>query len=294
MDRHISVRFSIVIPCYNEEAYIGETLASLKRQDFAGKFEVIVVDNNCTDQTVRIAKSFGARIVKEKNAGVCWARQAGTAAAKGDIIVSTDADTLFSINWLSEIDAQFKASDNIVAVGGGCRFVDAPGWVVVYPVLLFGYSHLVYKLTSYIPYITATNTAFKKSAWSGYNTTMTQGGDELGLLHTLVKRGKVVFTNKYVVYTSPRRLTKGFLHGFFITFLYYYILAFYLNKWFKRPIIGGAPAYRSRAQALRQRYGVIVLALLFTSVLMLKMHHKAYATASHLYHKVRNIKKIDL
>ncbi|EQD46200.1 Glycosyl transferase, family 2 domain protein, partial [mine drainage metagenome] len=47
-------RFSVVIPAYNEANYIGATLASLARQDFPGAVEVIVVDNNCTDDTAEI------------------------------------------------------------------------------------------------------------------------------------------------------------------------------------------------------------------------------------------------
>ena len=50
-------RFSVVIPAFNEERLIGECLQSLARQDFAGGYEVIVVDNNCTDDTAEIGRA---------------------------------------------------------------------------------------------------------------------------------------------------------------------------------------------------------------------------------------------
>src|SRR5579862_4899909 len=98
MEQISTYRFSIIIPCHNEANFIADTLDSLNNQDTTVAFEIIVVDNNCSDETVTIAQRYGARIVTEQKAGVCFARQAGTQAAKGQIIVSTDADTIFSSN----------------------------------------------------------------------------------------------------------------------------------------------------------------------------------------------------
>ncbi|MHB1711171.1 MAG: glycosyltransferase family A protein, partial [Acidimicrobiales bacterium] len=73
----------MVIPAYNEAGYLAGTLASLVRQDFTGVYEVIVVDNNSTDDTARIAESYGARVVREPRPGVCYARQAGPENRRG-------------------------------------------------------------------------------------------------------------------------------------------------------------------------------------------------------------------
>jgi glycosyltransferase involved in cell wall biosynthesis len=239
-----AVRFSIVIPCYNEEKYIAKTLKSINQQDFTGDFEVIVVDNNSTDNTATIAKKYGAKIVKESRPGVCWARQAGTEASNGEIIISTDADTTFDKNWLANIDSRFIKNPNAVAACAPCRFVDAPWWGEYYPHLLFGAVYTLYRLTGFTFYITATNTAFKKNTWTKYNTELPQGGDELDLLRKLRKKGKVIFSNNYFVYTSSRRLDHGLWYNLFVTFGYYYLLAYYVNRIFKREIIGSAPAYR--------------------------------------------------
>jgi len=98
MNKAYKYRFSVVIPCFNEANFIGTTLSSLYAQDISEKYEVIVVDNNCTDETVVIAKQYGVRIVTEKRAGVCFARQAGTLKARGECGVPIILDTVVHSN----------------------------------------------------------------------------------------------------------------------------------------------------------------------------------------------------
>jgi Glycosyltransferases involved in cell wall biogenesis len=88
------MKFSIVIPCYNEEHNLPFLLSSIKKLNYPKEeFEVIVVDNNCTDRTVEIAKSFNVdKIVQEKNQGLTWARQRGFLVSDGQIIYDVDAD----------------------------------------------------------------------------------------------------------------------------------------------------------------------------------------------------------
>jgi glycosyltransferase involved in cell wall biosynthesis len=246
MPKKSDMRFSIVIPCFDEEDYLGATLESLKQQDYKGIYEIIVVDNNCTDNTLTIAQKYGALIISESHPGVCWARQAGTKAARGEIIVSTDADTTFDKDWLTNIDQQLLNDPQLVAICAPCEFVNAPWWGTIYPILLFGGVRIFYLITRRPFYISATNTAFKKSVWEGYDTSLTQGGDELSLLHMLRRKGKVAFTLKYKVHTSSRRLDNGLWYNVFVSFFFYYIGAYYINRLFKRTIIGSAPAYRQK------------------------------------------------
>lgn len=284
-------RVSIVIPCYNEERFIGRTLESLKKQNYSHGYEVIVVDNNCTDKTVAVAKSYGVRIIRENTPGVCWARQAGTEAANGKIIVSTDADTTFSSNWLQNIEQAFQQNKKCVAVAGPCSFSDGPWWGKIYPKLLFGTVSIFTRIINRPFYITATNIAFKKSAWEQYNTALTQGGDELELLHALEKKGKVVFNNKNPVHTSGRRLEKGLFYNFFMSFLAYYLLAYYLNKLFNRPVLGTAPAYRlpispsNRRLAFAYRTAVVAFVV---SIIHLPGHDTILQQANETFATVRN------
>ena len=71
------LRFSIVIPAYNEEAFIGATLKSLLAQDFADPYEIVVVDNDSSDETAWVAMAHGAIVVREERQG-----SAGRASAE--------------------------------------------------------------------------------------------------------------------------------------------------------------------------------------------------------------------
>jgi len=267
MTQHKPLRFSIVVPALNEARYIADTLDSIKRQDFTGSWEVIVVDNASTDNTAIIAERLGARVVKETRLGICYARQKGTELAQGEIVISTDADTVFKNNWLTNIDKAFQANKNCVAVAGPCKYTNGPLWGEIYPILLFGFVYIVSKLTGRVVYITATNTAFKKSTWSGYNTELTQGGDELDLLRNLQKRGKVIFNLNNPSYTSARRLVRGLLYNIFVSFLTYYVLEYNLSRIFKHRFFGRAPIFRNefspKTLQFIQSFVVIAIVVLF-------------------------------
>lgn len=287
MAQNKPLRFSIVIPAYNEARYIADTLDSIKKQDFKGSYEVIVVDNNSLDDTVIIAKSLAVRVMQELSPGVCWARQKGTKRARGEIVISTDADTVFNSNWLSDIDNVFQKNEGCVAVAGPCKYMNGPIWGTIYAKILFGSINAIYSLTGQVIYITATNIAFRKNAWQGYNTELTQGGDELDLLRNLRKQGKVVFNIHNTVHTSARRLARGFLYNFFVTFLTYYILEYNLNRLSGRRILGSAPAFRNefspKVLALIQVCLTAIVITLFT----------LYTRPGHyLWHQSRNIVKI--
>jgi glycosyltransferase involved in cell wall biosynthesis len=246
-------RFSIVVPAYNEASYLGPTLQALQQQDFRGPYEIIVVDNDSTDGTGEIAASYGVTVVPETARGVCQARQRGTIEARGEIVVSTDADTVQPRDWLTRIDSQFRRSDRIAAVAGPCQYENPSWWARLYPKLLFGAVDRAFALTGRVFYVSATNTAFRRSAFSGYDSTLTQGGDELDLLRRLRHRGRVVWDSSNVVTTSTRRLQKGLLYNFFVTFLTFYLLAYLLNRVYSRQILGMAPVFRQERRPPRRQ-----------------------------------------
>jgi glycosyltransferase involved in cell wall biosynthesis len=84
---------SVIIPTYNCEAYIRETIDSILDQTFQ-EFELIVVDDGSTDGTQGIVESYGAqvRLVRQSNAGVCVARNRGIREARGKYICLMDHD----------------------------------------------------------------------------------------------------------------------------------------------------------------------------------------------------------
>lgn len=268
MGRENSIKYSVVIPCYNEENYVREAIKSLKQQTYKHKFEIIVVNNNSTDKTAEVAKQEKVRLVNESRAGVCFAREAGTLKAKGEIVISTDADTVFKKDWLEKIDKKFTQNDDLVAVCGSCRYIDGPWWGKIYTHFLFGYDYIYSIISGHPFYVTATNIAFKKKYFEGYDLSTMQGGDELYLLHSLRKYGKIKFLPFNPTLTSGRRLTRGLFYNIFVTFLYFYLGAYYLNKIFKKPVIGSAPAFRTTIKKTRISFSLpalVLVVLLFTT-----------------------------
>lgn len=109
---------SVVIPCLNEEERLGACLDSVFSQDYPrDRYEVIVADNGSTDRSPAIAGEKGAVVVKASRRGVAAARNAGVSAARGEIIVSIDADCTASPGWLRRMAAAFE--DPAVGCVGG-------------------------------------------------------------------------------------------------------------------------------------------------------------------------------
>jgi glycosyltransferase involved in cell wall biosynthesis len=237
-------RFSIVVPAYNEDQYLPATLQSLYSQASRGGAEIIVVDNNSTDTTVDVARSFGVRVVSETEPGVCQARQRGLFEACGEIVVSVDADTIYPPGWLARIESSFERCPEAVAVAGPCHYVDPPWWMAGFSRALFAAVGGIYRRTGWVSYVTATNTAFRRDGFDGYDLRLTQGGDELDLLRRLRSRGRVLWNPSSAVFTSSRRQRRGLLHTLVISFLIYYLLAYWLNRFASRSVLGRAPVIR--------------------------------------------------
>jgi glycosyltransferase involved in cell wall biosynthesis len=123
---------SIVIPAFNEEKLLPECLRSLKNQNYAGEYEIIVADNGSTDNTPNIARQFGAKVITcPEKQNVFYARQAGADVAGGDIIAQADADTIYPEDWLRKIAEKFAARQEVVAITGRFVYRKSPWWAAV-------------------------------------------------------------------------------------------------------------------------------------------------------------------
>lgn len=112
-------RISVIIPAFNEEQLIGKCLKALKEQIYPKDlYEVIVVDGNSSDNTVKIALEYEVHVIKLNNTPTIGStRQAGTGIAKGEIFAFVDSDIKVSKNWLSRVDKIFS-DKNLLCVGG--------------------------------------------------------------------------------------------------------------------------------------------------------------------------------
>lgn len=98
-------KISVVIPLYNKEKFIKQTLESVLNQTFAD-FEVLVINDGSTDKSWKIVsdfKDYRIRLYNQENSGVSKTRNTGIANAYGDLIVFLDADDYWYPNHLKEI-----------------------------------------------------------------------------------------------------------------------------------------------------------------------------------------------
>lgn len=158
-------RISIIIPAYNEERYLARCLNSVALQ-VVQPFEVLVIDNNSTDQTVKIAERYPfARVVREQKQGRVYARNAGFEAARGDIFARIDADAVLPEHWIAHITAYFeKAGAMDTAWTGGPLFYNVrfPHIVSgIYDLMAFGFNWLLIGH----PTLWGSNMALPKTLW---------------------------------------------------------------------------------------------------------------------------------
>ncbi len=118
---------SIVIPVCNEADQIKDCLDSIARQ-IVPPDEVIVVDNNCTDKTIEIAKRYQfVRVISEKNQGRGFARSAGFESVNSDIIGRIDADSRIESNWVETALKSFENDQELMGLTGIGRTSFIPG-----------------------------------------------------------------------------------------------------------------------------------------------------------------------
>jgi glycosyltransferase involved in cell wall biosynthesis len=110
---------SIVMPCYNGEAFLAEAVDSVLGQT-CQDFELIVVDDGSTDGSAAVLARYGERIrvLRQANAGVSAARNAGIAAARGDFIAFLDSDDWWEPDFLAEMVAAMADPRTAIAYCG--------------------------------------------------------------------------------------------------------------------------------------------------------------------------------
>ncbi len=118
-----AITVSLIIPVYNEARHLKACLDLVAQQTIMPD-EVIVVDNNSTDDSVAIASSYPfVRIITEPMQGIVFARNAGFNAATGDIIARIDADTHLPPGWVQYIKRFYAHSaHHKSALTGGATF----------------------------------------------------------------------------------------------------------------------------------------------------------------------------
>ncbi|MES2135334.1 MAG: glycosyltransferase family A protein [Patescibacteria group bacterium] len=206
------MKLSFVVPAYNEEAYIFDSLmairAEIDREALSADTEIIVVDNASTDSTVSIAQSVsGVRVVGEPRKGVSFARQKGLESVSGDIVAYIDADTKILPGWITRMLASFNDGGEVVGVSGPYLYYDLPEF---WKSVAGPYQALAERLSLILTgqCVFGGNFAGRRSALlsvGGFDLSIPFYGEDTDIVRRLRTLGKFKFDTKLVVLSSARR-----------------------------------------------------------------------------------------
>lgn len=206
---------SLIIPVYNEEKYIGKCLEHIMQQ-MVMPDEIIVVNNNCTDNSMAIVKKYpGVTVVNEKQQGMIAARNAGFNAAKYEIIARCDGDTQPPPYWIKRIKNNF-AKYPMDALTGPIAFYDAQ---LKTTILAKGYLDLMRPIHRGKETLIGPNMIITKTIWKKIKDRVCLNDklvhEDIDLAYHIHEvGGKIRRDNRLVMFTSSRRMKKN-PHSFF-------------------------------------------------------------------------------
>ncbi len=192
---------SCIVPAYNEEVLLGDTLDALFAvlKNLGEPFEVIVADDASTDRTPFIAADHGARVITVENRQIAATRNAGARAAKGDMLIFVDADTIVNERVIRGAVGAMRGG----AAGGGCH-LEMDGPLPFCARVLTSFFLAVYRGLGFTGggFLFCTRAAF--DAVGGFDETLF-ATEEVTMTLALRKRGRFVLLRDTVL-TSGRKL----------------------------------------------------------------------------------------
>jgi glycosyltransferase involved in cell wall biosynthesis len=204
------VKISVVVPAFNEERLLGESLARIKSAASAfvprgWDFELIVCDNNSTDRTAAIAHAAGATVVFEPANQIARARNAGAAAATGDWLIFVDADSHPSAELFAEVAEQI--SQGRCLAGGVTMRMDERHLVAGFATWLWNRASRLGRLLAG-SFIFCETAAFRKLG--GFSHELF-AAEELELSRRLQKMAretnrKIIILHRHPLVTSARKM----------------------------------------------------------------------------------------
>ncbi len=204
---------SVVIPCKDDAGPLAACLKALARQSIA-PLQIIVVDNNSSDNSAAVATQFGALVIPEPRPGIAAAASTGYDAAQADIIVRCDADSLPPRDWLERISKHFDVDPGLAVLTGPGHFHDTGA--VRARIAAVGYMQ-AYFLTMgaamghWPPF--GSNLAFRKDVWRSVRTRIhrwdTEVHDDVDLGFALDPSHRTEYDRTLTVGISARALRGG-------------------------------------------------------------------------------------
>ncbi len=210
------MKISFVIPAYNEEAYVGDCVRSVFREIERGTYEaeVIVVNNASTDRTREVALSFpGVVVVDEMRKGLTFARAAGFAASRGELIANVDSDARLPEGWLAIVMKRFEKDSKLVALSGPFVYFDlgivSRFWVKFFYIIGLMIQKTANLIMGNVAMLQGGNFVVRRTALEaigGFDTSIAFYGEDTDIARRISYEGKVVWTFSLPMYASGRRL----------------------------------------------------------------------------------------
>ncbi len=208
MEHQKPLTIGLVIPAYNEADSIVACLNAALAQTHPFD-EIIVVDNNSTDNTLEIVKKFeGVTVITEKTQGVTYARDTGFNTIKTDVIGRIDADTLLEPDWAEEVLSVF-ADDSVAAATGPVYYHDMPAKPTgqKFDAVIRG---AIDKVSTKSKFLYGSNMAIRRDAWLTMRDVVcheTAYHEDLDLaIHLTDYDYNIYFDKKMVTGVSSRRM----------------------------------------------------------------------------------------
>jgi glycosyltransferase involved in cell wall biosynthesis len=206
----VFVKISIVVPAFNEERLLGESLAQIRLAavtftQTGWETELIVCDNNSTDRTAEIARAAGAIVVFEPINQIARARNSGANAATGDWLVFVDADSHPSAELFADVAKQIKSGRCLA--GGATMRMDEKHFVAGIITWLWNRASRIFKLLAG-SFIFCETAAFRKIG--GFSHELF-AAEELELAKRLKKLARetgkrIVILHRHPLVTSARKM----------------------------------------------------------------------------------------
>jgi glycosyltransferase involved in cell wall biosynthesis len=205
-----TLSISLIIPAFNEEAYLGRCLDAIAEHAGGKACEIIVVDNGSTDGTREVARRYPDVVyLFEPQKGITWARQCGYKHSRGNILAFVDADTIMPAGWIRQVEKQFLTDAELACLSGPYRFYDLP-WLRRSIAAVWFIAARPFSLAlGYL--VVGGNFAIRRAvldAMGGFDLSIEFYGEDADIGRRARKFGRVRFMSQLVMPTSGRRLKR--------------------------------------------------------------------------------------
>jgi glycosyltransferase involved in cell wall biosynthesis len=200
---------TVVVCAYQEQERLTRCLTSLAALDYPD-LEVVVCDDGSTDGTRDVARSFPFRLLELEHGGLSAARNAGTAAATGEIVAFLDADATCHPDWAYHLVRPFVDDPAVVGSGGPNLPVSGAGLTARAVALSPGNPVEVLTRPDRAEHVAGCNSAFRRDALlasGGYLPVLTSAGDDVDVCWRLLDGGGTVAFSSAAQVRHERRTT---------------------------------------------------------------------------------------